>query len=308
MCVYTPIQRGVRQGCVLSPLLFNIYTELIFRNFDQLKGTSIGGRNINNLRYVDDTVLVSDTQKDLQTLVTNAKEYSEEAGLSMNVKKTKTMVVSKKDEITTDIKIDNESLEQVFFFKYLGQTITPDARNEHEIKIRIAIAKSRFQQMHKILTAQKTTFSLRYRLLECYVFSVLFYGCETWTLTKVLTQKLEACEMWMLRRMGQISWKARVTNEEVLKRLNISRNLLPKIQSRKLVYFGHIKRHDSIMKDILEGRLEGTRARGRPRAQWSDNIREWAGCGLMECTRLASDRERWRHVSRQPLPRAGTKK
>ena len=133
---YTPIQRGVRQGCVLSPLLFNIYTELIFRNFDQLKGTSIGGRNINNLRYVDDTVLVSDTQKDLLTLVTNAKEYSEEAGLSMNVKKTKTMVVSKKDEITTDIKIDNES----FFFKYLGQTITPDARNEHEIKIRIAIA------------------------------------------------------------------------------------------------------------------------------------------------------------------------
>ncbi len=65
---------------------------------------------------MDDTVLVSDTQKDLQTLVTNAKEYSEEAGLSMNVKKTKTMVVSKKDEITTDIKIDNESLEQVFFF------------------------------------------------------------------------------------------------------------------------------------------------------------------------------------------------
>ena len=113
---YTPIQRGVRQGCVLSPLLFNIYTELIFRNFDQLKGTSIGGRNINNLRYVDDTVLVSDTQKDLQTLVTNAKEYSEEAGLSMNVKKIKTMVVSKKDEITTHIKIDNESLEQVFFF------------------------------------------------------------------------------------------------------------------------------------------------------------------------------------------------
>ena len=257
---------------------------------------------------MDDTVLVSDTEADLQALVSEAKIHSENAGLSMNIKKTKTMVVSKRDAIPAQIKIDNEVLEQVFNFKYLGQTITPDARNEQEIKIRIAIAKSRFQQMHKLLTAQKTSFSLRYRLLECYVFSVLFYGCETWTLTKVLTQKLEACEMWMLRRMGRISWKAHISNEYVLKRLNISRNLIPKIKSRKLSYFGHIKRHDSIMKNILEGRLEGTRARGRPRAQWSDNIREWAGCSLMECTRLASDRERWRHVSRQPLPRAGTPK
>ena len=92
-------------------------------------------------------------------------------------------------------------LKSLILLSVVMQTITPDARNEQEIKIRIAIAKSRFQQMHKILTAQKTTFSLRYRLLECYVFSVLFNGCETWTLTKVLTQS-EACEMWMLRHMG----------------------------------------------------------------------------------------------------------
>ena len=135
------------------------------------------------MRYVDDTVLVSDAEADLQALVTEAKIHSENAGLSMNVKKTKTMVVSKRDAVPTHIKIDNEILEQVVNFKYLGQTITPDARNEQEIKIRIAIAKSRFQQMHKLLTAQKTSFSLRYRLLECYIFSVLFYGCETWTLT-----------------------------------------------------------------------------------------------------------------------------
>ena len=98
---YTQIQRGIRQGFVLSPLLFNIYTELIFRNFDYLKGTSIGGRNINNLRYVDDTVLVADKEENLQELVSEAKTHSENAGL---LRKTKTMVVSKRDNLSTDIR------------------------------------------------------------------------------------------------------------------------------------------------------------------------------------------------------------
>ena len=168
---YTPIQRGVRQGCVLTPILFNIYTELIFRQFDHLKGTSIGGRNISNLRYVDDTVLVSDSRDGLQELVTAAKIESEKAGLGMNVKKTKTMVVTRQEEdIQANIKIENETLEQVNSFKYLGQTITPDGRNENEIKIKIAIAKNRFQQMYQVLTSKRISMKLRHRLLVCYVF------------------------------------------------------------------------------------------------------------------------------------------
>ena len=101
---YTPIQRGVRQGCVLSPILFNLYTELIFRQFEDSKGTNIGGYDISNLRYVDDTVLVSDTEEGLQRLVTEASIESGKAGLGMNVKKTKTMVISKFPETAkTDI-------------------------------------------------------------------------------------------------------------------------------------------------------------------------------------------------------------
>ena len=94
---YTSIQRGVRQGCILSPLLFNLHTELIFRNFDELKGVCIGGRNVNNLRYADDTALLSDSSQNLQTLMNAAKAGSEEKGLSMNVRKTKTMVVTKEE-------------------------------------------------------------------------------------------------------------------------------------------------------------------------------------------------------------------
>lgn len=95
---YTQIQRGIRQGFVLSTLLFNIYTELIFRNFDHLKGTST---YINNLHYVYFTILAADKEENLQELVSEAKTHSENAGL---YRKTKTMVVSKRDNLSTDIR------------------------------------------------------------------------------------------------------------------------------------------------------------------------------------------------------------
>ena len=89
-----PIQRGVRQGCVLSPYLFNIYTEFIFRESNELKGITIHGVNVNNLRYADDTALIADDKDNLQKIVNKVKEVSSKAGLELNVKKTKTMLTS----------------------------------------------------------------------------------------------------------------------------------------------------------------------------------------------------------------------
>lgn len=104
---YTPTQRGVRQGCILSLLLFSVYTELIFREFEDMKGVNIGGRNINNLRYADNTALLSDNGCNLQQLVSAVKEGSEAIGLNMNVCKTKTMVTSREENVHTDITADN---------------------------------------------------------------------------------------------------------------------------------------------------------------------------------------------------------
>ena len=213
------------------------------------------------------------------------------------------MVISKFHETAkTDIKINNETLEQVNSFKYLGQTITPGGKNELEISIKIASAKNRFQQLYKVLTSKKIALKLRHRLLVCYIFSVILYGCETWTLTKPLIDKLEACEMWFFRRMGKISWKEKTTNQAVLTKLNLKRSLMNTIKERKLAYFGHTKRHPSMMRNILEGKMQGKRPKGRPRAQWADIIKEWTGCSLNECTRLARNRDAWRRsLSRQPL-------
>ncbi|RUS81312.1 hypothetical protein EGW08_010919 [Elysia chlorotica] len=105
----TSIQRGVRQGYVMSPSLFNLYTEIIFRNINELPGMNISGQNINNIRYADYTALVAETPEQLQALLDKVNEESEKCGLAMNAKKTKVMVINRKD-ITP--KIGNTELEQ----------------------------------------------------------------------------------------------------------------------------------------------------------------------------------------------------
>ena len=89
------IKRGVRQGCVLSPYFFNIYTEFIFRESNELTGINFNGNNINNIRYADDTALLANSNEDLQKIVDKVKKESDEKALNMNVSKTKTMVISR---------------------------------------------------------------------------------------------------------------------------------------------------------------------------------------------------------------------
>ena len=107
--------------------------------------------------------------------------------------------------------------------------------------------------------------------------------------------------MCFFRHMGKISWKDKTSNQAVLTKLNLKRSLMNTIKERKLAYFGHTKRHPSMMRNLLEGKMQGKRPKGRPHAQWADNIKEWTGRSLKECTRLAKNRDAWRSLSRQPL-------
>ena len=102
---------------------------------------------------------------------------------------------------------------------------------------------------------------------------MVLYGCEAWTPLKKDIERLLAFEMKCYRRILHISWKDRVTNEKVREKVAIQKSqLLIQVKRLKLSYFEHTKRHPSLEKLILEGTLEGTRGRGRPRVQWVDNI------------------------------------
>ena len=293
------IRRGTRQGCVLSPYLFNLFTELIFRvieNDDD--GVSIGGRRISNLRYADDTGITAESERELQILANRVNEEGKHFGMKMNIKKTKTMVISRKVETPkVNITLDGQPVEQVERFVYLGQLITENGKCDEEIKRRIEIARTAYIKMRNVLTNPKLSTSARLRFIKCYVWSTLLYGVETWTISKTSQQRLEAFEMWALRRMLRISWTRHVTNEEVLRLADTKRSLFQTVKQRKLSFFGHIMRHDSLQRNLLEGMVEGKRGRGRPRLQWSDNILQWAGLNFEQCKRMAQNRKRWRSVT-----------
>ncbi|GFR92211.1 endonuclease-reverse transcriptase [Elysia marginata] len=107
--------------------------------------------------------------------------------------------------------------------------------------------------------------------------------------------------MWIYRRLAKISWKDKKTNQEVCEHLGTRRELVNTIKTRKIKYFGNIKRHASVMTYVLEGKIEGRRPRGGGRRRWIDDITEWTGKDIHQCTVEAQDRAKWKSISSQPL-------
>ena len=178
---YVNIKRGVRQGCIVSPLLFNLYSEfMITEAIENEKGIRFNGNNISNLRYADDAVLLADTKKQLQRMMCKLNETCKIYGMGINIKKTKVMVVGKKGKEQCGIVLDGIILEQVGRYKYLGSWITEDAKCEEEIRARIGIAKAAFWQNKEIMRRNVRS-GTKKKILDTYVFSILNYGSECWT-------------------------------------------------------------------------------------------------------------------------------
>ena len=293
------IKKGVRQGCVLSSSLFNLYTEQIFREGGVMKGVTVGGANINNLRYGDDIALLACNEKDLQDLVTAVNDKGKPYGMEMNVMKTKTMVISRsKQAPKINISVEGEPIEQVEKMVYLGHIVTETGKSDTEIKRRIAKARSSFTSLYKVLTSREVSLDTRIRLLKCYIWSTLLYGCETWTLSITLEKRIEEFEMWTFRRILKIAWANHKTNDEVLNMAKCKGSLLNIIMKRKLQYFGHIIRKSSLQRLLLEGKVDGKRQRGRPRRMWMDDIKGWTNKrSYAECLRDAQYRTAWRAMT-----------
>ena len=166
-----------------------------------------GRHVINNLRYADDTVIIVESKNQLQQLMDTVVEEIEAKGLFLNSAKSFTMVFTKsKVRPTCKITVHGNTLDQVDRFVYLGSLFTSERRCEQDVRQRIAIAKSAFTLLEKVLKNRNINIQLRCRFLKCYVWSTLLYGSEACALSSKMLNKLKATEMWFLRRMERISY------------------------------------------------------------------------------------------------------
>jgi hypothetical protein len=293
------IKRGVRQGCICSPSFFNIYSEeLITEALEDIKGISINGINYNRIRYADDIAIITENLDDLKKGLENIDKIGAKFGMKINVAKTKLMIINGNENLDYQINLNNNSVEKVNDFRYLGSLTTEDGRSLKEVKTRIGMAKDAFWKNTELLR-NNVRLDLKLRMLRCYVWSVFLYGCETWTLTKEIENRINAFDVWCARRILKISWVDKISNEEVWRRIGGNFSLYAEVSKRKWKYAGHLMRGSSGSRLVtaLEGWTWREKRQGRPRREWLDDLKDWT----MErkYTRLksmAQDRKLWRNM------------
>ena len=282
---------GVRQGCLLSPTLFNIFLERIMSDaLEEHDGKfSIGGRNITNL---------AEEEQELEALVESLDKTCTRYKMEISAEKTKLMTNSA-NGIQREIKVKGQKLGTVNSFKYLGAVVSNDG-SKPEVLSRIAQATAALTKLKPIWRDNNISLGSKEKLMRSLVISIFLYACESWTLTAELEKRTQAFEMRCYRRLLNISYKDHVTNEEV--RRNIQAvigecdELLTLVKKRMLRWFGHVSRSSGLAKTILQGTVKGKRKRGRQKKKWQGNIKEWTGMDFASSTRAAENRSRWKGI------------
>ena len=178
---------------------------------DAQTGIKTAGRNINHLRYADDTTLMAESEEELKSLLMKVKEKREKVGLKRNIQKTKIMASGP----ITSWEIDGETVETVSDFILGGSKITADGDCSHEIKRRLLLGRKIMTNLDSILKSRDITLPTK-----AMVFPVVMYGCESWTVKKAEHRRIDAFELWCWRRLLRVPSIARKSNQSILKEIS----------------------------------------------------------------------------------------
>ena len=292
---------GVKQGCILSPLLFTIVLDWVMKkttkNPHGIQWTM--SARLEDLDFADDLCLLAQKESDMRAKLSQLIHYAGQVGLKINAAKTKIMrfdpQLSRQPVV---LHMDGELIEEVDEFCYLGSIISKDGGASKDIESRIKKARQAFGCMTGVWRSSQISRNLKLKLFRSNVISVLLYGCETWKVTTNTTHKLQVFVNKCLRRILKIRWPDRISNAE-LHRICKFEELARLVRRRKWSWIGHTLRRNpnEIARQALDWNPQGSRKRGRPKQTWKRSVLEEAdaeGKQWKEVKALAQNRVRWR--------------
>ena len=219
----------------------------------------IARRNINNLRYADDTILMAESEEELKSLLMKVKEESEKVGLKLNIQKRKIMASGP----ITSWQIDGETVETMADYILRCSKITADGDCSHEIKRCLLLGRKVMTNLNSIFKSRDITLPTNVRLVKAMIFPVVMYGYESWTVKKAELRRIDAFELWCWRRLLRVPWTARRSNQSILKKVSPGYSLEVLMLKLKLQYSCHLMwRADSLEKTQILGLIASKRRRG----------------------------------------------
>jgi hypothetical protein len=304
------VKTGVRQGCILSPILFLITIDWVLRkSFNERRGLHwTDKKDLEDLDFADDLALLSEIMEHLQIKTTRLEEFAKMVGLRINVGKTKTMHLPDTDSI---IRIEDNPVDKVVDFTYLGSTISTVDGTNKDVQNRLGKARTAFSMLKPIWKSSQLSRKTKMKIYKSNVLSVLLYGAECWRMTQADKDKLEVFQNKCLRQIHRIFWPRTITNQNLHQISNVT-TIDQILEKRRLKLLGHVFRmnSDRIPNKSIEWQpRNGRRNRGRPKMTWRSTIRkdlEKRNLTWNRARDLAQDRQGWRTLLRPLDPTVDT--